>query len=167
MNHYETILIFQPELSDEALDQLIEALQERLKTGGAEIADIEHWGKRRLAYAVRRERYGHYVLIRHQAPTDLIRQFENHLKISEPILKFLTVRVEPGAVTPSELLKERERSGDGDAAEEAPAPPEAAPLQGEEETKPEPAGDGEPLESAEGSDVEAEEEEETEGKLEE
>ena len=94
MNHYETILIFQPELSDEALDQLIEAFQERLKTGGAEIAEIEHWGKRRLAYAVRRERYGHYVLIRYHAPTDLIRQFENHLKISEPVLKFLTVRVQ-------------------------------------------------------------------------
>lgn len=115
MNHYETIVIFDSELSEEDLESQAEALKDRFTAGGAEISDFEQWGKRRLAYDIRRQRYGYYILYRYKAPPPLVRQTEQSLNISEQVLKYLTVRCKPGEVTPPDLLRgERIREGDGD-----------------------------------------------------
>ena len=115
MNHYETIVIFDPDLSEEDLESQAEALKDKFTAGGAEISDFEQWGKRRLAYDIRRQRYGYYILYRYKAPPPLVRQTEQSLSISEQVLKYLTVRCKPGEVTPPDLLRgERIHEEDGD-----------------------------------------------------
>ncbi len=119
MTHYETILIFHPDLSDEELETHAEAVRDRLTAGGAEISDMERWGKRRLAYNIRRQRYGHYILYRYTAPAKVIRETESHLTISELVLKYLTVRCGSDETTPPEFLRgERGRAEEGEPAEE-------------------------------------------------
>ncbi len=119
MTCYESILIFHPDLSDEELEKEAEAVRERLTAGGAEISDLEHWGKRRLAYAVRRQRYGYYVLYRYTAPAKVIRETESRLAISELVLKYLTVCCKLGEVTSSDLLRgERGRSEESEPTAE-------------------------------------------------
>lgn len=117
MNHYETIVIFHPDLSEEDLEAQAETLKDRFTAGGAEISDFEHWGKRRLAYDIRRQRYGYYVLYRYTGPSPLIRQTEQNLSISEQVLKYLTTRCKPDEVTPPDLLRgDRTRGEDGEFA---------------------------------------------------
>ena len=119
MTHYETILIFHPDLSDEELETHAEAVRDRLTAGGAEISDMERWGKRRLAYNIRRQRYGHYILYRYTAPAKVIRETESHLTISELVLKYLTVRCGSDETTPPDFLRgERGRAEEGEPAEE-------------------------------------------------
>ena len=110
MTHYETILIFHPDLSDEELETHAEAVRDRLTAGGAEISDMERWGKRRLAYNIRRQRYGHYILYRYTAPAKVIRETESHLTISELVLKYLTVRCGSDETTPPDFLRGEETS---------------------------------------------------------
>ncbi|HJM42310.1 MAG: 30S ribosomal protein S6 [Nitrospinota bacterium] len=126
MTHYETILIFHPDLSDEEIETQAEAVRDRLTAGGAELSNLEHWGKRRLAYGIRRQRYGHYVLYRYTGPAKVIRETENHLTISEHVLKYLTVRCGADEATPPDLLRgERTHAEGGEAAEKtSPGAPE-------------------------------------------
>jgi small subunit ribosomal protein S6 len=143
MTHYETILIFHPDLSDEELDTHAEAVRDRLTAGGAEIKDMERWGKRRLAYNVRRQRYGHYVLYRYTAPAKVIRETESHLTISEFVLKYLTVRCGSDEKTPPDFLRgERGRTEEGEPTEEtSPRSPERThpPSESSDSEKPPPA----------------------------
>jgi small subunit ribosomal protein S6 len=130
MNHYETIVIFHPDLSEEDLEAQAEALKDRFTAGGAEISDFEHWGKRRLAYDIRRQRYGYYVLYRYTGPSPLIRQTEQNLSISEQVLKYLTVRCKPDEATPPDLLRsDRTRGEDGEFAGSEDSPGYRARLQ--------------------------------------
>ena len=126
MTCYESILIFHPDLSDEDLEKEAESVRERLTAGGAEISDLEHWGKRRLAYGIRRQRYGYYVLYRYTAPAKVIRETESRLAISELVLKYLTVCCKLGEVTPPDLLRgERGRTEESEpTAETRPRGPE-------------------------------------------
>ncbi|MFQ5911967.1 MAG: 30S ribosomal protein S6 [Nitrospinota bacterium] len=122
MSSYETVIIYHPDLSDEVVETATEGLRERLSAEGAEISDCEHWGKRRLAYAIRRQRYGYYVLFRYSAPPGLIHETERRLQLSEQVLKYFTVRCRPGQTTPPELLKgERARVEEPEAPERKPA----------------------------------------------
>ena len=124
MTHYETILIFHPDLSDEELETHAEAVRDRLTAGGAEISDMERWGKRRLAYNIRRQRYGHYILYRYTAPAKVIRETESHLTISELVLKYLTVRCGSDETTPPEFLRgERAEETSRRAPERTTRPP--------------------------------------------
>jgi ribosomal protein S6 len=60
------------------------------KEGGT-VAEVQKWGKKRLAYEVKKRREGHYVFLRLQAPVKALAELERHLNIAEPVLKFLTV----------------------------------------------------------------------------
>jgi small subunit ribosomal protein S6 len=121
MTIYETIIIFHPDLSEEDLEKQVETVRERFSGGSAEISACEDWGKRRLAYTIRRQRYGLYVLFRYSAPAETIRDVENRLNINEQVLKLLTVRCRPGVETPSDLLKSESRRAEGeDSSEHAP-----------------------------------------------
>lgn len=127
MGYYETVIIYRPDLPEEELERRVQDSRERLEGGGAQITDFEHWGKKRLTYKIRKERYGHYVLFRYHAPPDLLREVEGQLRINEQVLKFLTVRAKPGQATPPDLLKgERGRGEEGDSTGPRPESAEGA-----------------------------------------
>src|SRR5215510_4900483 len=92
---YEILVIFDPRPTDEDVAALLVKLQENLKTLGGEVSKAESWGKRRLAYDIRKQREGTYAVIECSAVPAVIKEFERQLGLNEQVLRFLSTRVPP------------------------------------------------------------------------
>jgi small subunit ribosomal protein S6 len=91
---YELMFIVRPDMTDEDLDKLISTLQSVVPTSGGNVVKVEKMGKRRLAYTVRRFHDGIYVLMIVEGGGAVIHELERRLRVTEPVIKFLTVRVD-------------------------------------------------------------------------
>src|SRR5579885_1448732 len=94
MRIYEELFIAKPDAPDEEVDQFIEQLQSQLTSAGATVDKVEKWGRRRLAYKVDKYREGNYVLIQFSASPDVVKELERRLRVSDIVIKFLTVRID-------------------------------------------------------------------------
>ena len=101
---YETIFISPPSLSEEAVEKVIGEVQDTLSSRGAEVIRIEKWGRKRLAYPIRKHDEGWYVLMHVKGSGDALQEVERRMRISENVIKYLTVRLDDvsGAVAASE-----------------------------------------------------------------
>jgi small subunit ribosomal protein S6 len=88
---YETMYILRPDLGDEAVDQAISRYQDMLKESGAEMLETQHRGKRRLAYEINRYREGIYIQMNYQAPGTAIAPMERAMRLSEEVIRYLTI----------------------------------------------------------------------------
>src|ERR1700683_1536072 len=91
---YEVMFIVRPDVADEDLDKLIAGLEQTVTSGGGKIRSTEQLGKRKLAYMVRKFNDGNYVLLTIDADGVLIAELERRLRVSEPVIKFITVRMD-------------------------------------------------------------------------
>ena len=91
---YELMFIVRPDMADEDLDKLISTLENQVTTTGGNVKSVERMGKRRLAYAVRRFQDGVYILLTVEGTGALIHELERRLRVTEPVIKFLTVRID-------------------------------------------------------------------------
>jgi small subunit ribosomal protein S6 len=94
MNIYETVLIVKPQLSDAEIGGLLDKTKKILATEGAEILNEDKWGRRKLAYPIDHSREGFYIYLKYQATPSVIGRFEAQLRITEPVLRSLTLRHE-------------------------------------------------------------------------
>ena len=94
MRNYEVALIAHPELNEEALAGLIERVKGWITASGGVVGEIDQMGRRRLAYAIRRQSEGQYVFVPAQLPPDAARELERNLRLTEPILRFMITLVE-------------------------------------------------------------------------
>lgn len=90
---YETLLILDPRPTDEEVAQLLAKLQDALKELGVTVQRVDNWGKRRLAYDIRKQREGTYVVLEVLAEPAALKEFERQLKLNEGVLRFLSTRV--------------------------------------------------------------------------
>jgi small subunit ribosomal protein S6 len=91
---YEIMFIVRPDVEEADLDKLIEGFSGNVTSGGGEVKSVEKMGRRRLAYTVRKFNDGFYVLLNVAAPGSLIGEIERRLRVSEPVIKFITVRMD-------------------------------------------------------------------------
>ena len=91
---YEIMFIVRPDVEEADLDKLIEGFQKNVTDGGGEIRSTEKMGRRRLAYTVRKFNDGFYVLLTVLAPGALMTEIERRLRVSEQVIKFITVRMD-------------------------------------------------------------------------
>jgi len=91
---YEVMFIVRPDVADEDLDKLIAGLEQTVTSGGGSVRSTEKLGKRKLAYQVRKFNDGNYVLLTIEAGGSLIAELERRLRVSEPVIKFITVRMD-------------------------------------------------------------------------
>ncbi len=92
---YELMFIVRPDMTDEDLDKLISTLESQVSsTAGGSVKSVERMGKRRLAYAVRNFGDGIYVLFTVEGSGAVVREVERRLRVTEPVIKFITVRVD-------------------------------------------------------------------------
>src|SRR5271167_3190971 len=91
---YEVMFIVRPDVLDEDLDKLIAGIETTITTGGGAIRSVEKLGRRKLAYTVRKFNDGNYVLLTVDADGKLIHELERRLRVSEPVIKFITVRMD-------------------------------------------------------------------------
>ena len=122
MRIYEELFIVKPDAPDEEVDQFVEQLRTQLTAGGATVDKIEKWGKRRLAYKVDKYREGNYVLFQFSAGPDTVKELERRLRVSDVVIKFLTVRIDETLKRLEKRKKERDKR-----AARRPAPPPSAP----------------------------------------
>lgn len=131
--YYETIFILRPTLNDQEISESIESYRNLLQREGAEILSEEDLGKKKLAYLIRNFQNGHYALFQYRSGADAVRELERTFKISEDILRYLTVRLNEKKVTfPDPAQAEEaarlpeEQPAEEPAAEPAPEPAEEA-----------------------------------------
>jgi small subunit ribosomal protein S6 len=91
---YEIMFIVRPDVEEADLDKLIEGFSANVTNGGGEIKSVEKMGRRRLAYTVRKFNDGFYVLLTIAAAGSLIAEIERRLRVSEQVIKFITVRMD-------------------------------------------------------------------------
>ena len=91
---YEVMFIVRPDVAEEDLDKLIAGLEQTVTNGGGSIRSAEKLGRRKLAYLVRKFNDGNYVLLTIDAGGALIAELERRLRVSEPVIKFITVRMD-------------------------------------------------------------------------
>lgn len=107
MREYELTYIIRPDIDDEAAAALNARVEQTITTNGGHVVKSDTWGKRRLAYPIRRYTEGTYILLRTELTDKAIREIDRQLKLSEDVIRHLLVRAEEPA-----------------EAAEVPAPPE-------------------------------------------
>lgn len=135
MRKYETFFIVDPDLPDETNAAIDSKVQSIVTANGGEVLVYTPWGKRKLAYPIRKRSRGLYVLMEYSGGADMVAELERNLRIDERVLKFITVKLEDRF----DPEKEKARLA---AAQAVPAPEEdegapAAALGEEEEEMPE------------------------------
>ncbi len=92
---YETVYIFDPALEDPAINEKLEKFHAQLtKDGKGSITNVAHWGKRTLAFPIKKKDSGHYVVAQFEAAAALLPEYERAVKLDEGVLRFLVVASE-------------------------------------------------------------------------
>jgi small subunit ribosomal protein S6 len=123
LRRYDTILIAHVDLSEDELSGLITRYGGIVTGQKGLLVKVERWGKRRLAYLIKKQARGFYILIDYAGESNVVNELERNLKIDDKILKFMTV-LKAEAVNPEVLLKEIE---DASKKDEKKATPEVIP----------------------------------------
>ena len=131
MRTYESIFIVHPEVIGDDQTALIDKYKTILSDQGADVLKLENWGTRTLAYQVKKQSKGCYVLVIFDAEPTVIAEFERRMRIDEKVIKFQTIILEGGYEAPPvvEAAPEEPPAEDAEvteAASEAPAEAEAA-----------------------------------------
>src|SRR5256885_16936170 len=86
-------MIVDPRPTDEEVTALLTQLGEQVKTLGAEVTKTDNWGKRRLAYDIRKQREGTYAVFEVSAEPSMMKEFERQVRLNEKLLRFVSTRV--------------------------------------------------------------------------
>ena len=125
---YEVMFIVRPDILDEDLDKLIAAMEATVTHGGGSIKSTEKLGRRKLAYMVRKFNDGNYVLLTIDADGKLIAELERRLRVTEPVIKYITVRMdeEEKRLAKIRAIRASRKKISAQPAATAPAPVEPA-----------------------------------------
>jgi small subunit ribosomal protein S6 len=122
MRIYEELFILRPDAPEEEIDQLIEQLTTMIAGQGGNVDKADKWGVRKLAYRVQKRNEGFYVLLQFTAQPQTVKELERRLRVTDQVMKFITVRVDEKQKKIDKRKKQREKR-----AARRPAPQVAAP----------------------------------------
>src|ERR1035437_6229621 len=91
---YEVMFIVRPDVTEEDADKLIAGFSDTVTKGGGVVKTVEKMGRRKLAYMVRKFNDGNYVLLTIEANGAVVLELERRLRVTEPVIKFITVRID-------------------------------------------------------------------------
>jgi small subunit ribosomal protein S6 len=91
---YETIFILNPDLTNDAIEQVASRFTEVITRLDGKLLKAENWGRRRLAYTVKKFPKGFYVYLRYLGYSDMVHELERNMRMLEPVIKYLTVKLE-------------------------------------------------------------------------
>ncbi|WP_024991719.1 30S ribosomal protein S6 [Hoylesella pleuritidis] len=107
MNHYETVFILTPVLSDEQMKETVAKFTKLLADNGAEIVNEEIWGLKKMAYAIEKKSTGFYNLLEFRAEPSVIKTLETGFRRDEKVIRFMTVKLDKYAVEYAEKRKSK------------------------------------------------------------
>lgn len=94
MANYESVLIARQDLGAAQVNTLVSDLSEVIKKEGGEVVKVDNWGLKNLAYRIKKNRKGHYVLLNIVAPSSAISEYERLIRLNEDIIRYMTVKVD-------------------------------------------------------------------------
>ncbi|WP_372751002.1 30S ribosomal protein S6 [Labilibaculum sp.] len=97
LNHYETVFIVTPVLSEAQVKEAVEKFKALITDNGGEMVNEENWGLRKLAYPIQKKSTGFYQLLQFDAPGDLIEKLELNYRRDEKVIRFLTFKLDKHA----------------------------------------------------------------------
>jgi len=98
LNHYETVFILTPVLSDEQVKEAVQKFKDYLQKEGVELVHEENWGLRKLAYKLKNKSTGFYQLFEYKLSPEAIKNFEIQLRRDERVMRFQTVKLDQFAI---------------------------------------------------------------------
>ena len=118
MRIYEELFIVRPDATDEEVDPVIEQLRNVITQSGGTIDKADKWGVRKLAYRVMKQTEGQYILLQFTANADIVKEIERRLRVSDVVMKFITVRIDEKM----KFFEKRRKAREARAARKPPAP---------------------------------------------
>lgn len=93
MNTYENIVIFDPSLNDEAIEQAVSSITSLIVNNGGEVLKIDKWGLRKLAYELNKRKQGIYILFLFKASPGFIKKLEEYYRLQDNVVKFMIIKL--------------------------------------------------------------------------
>lgn len=106
--NYESVVLINAALEDEQIEATISRILEVLTTNGGEIVEVDKWGRKRLAYPIKKAKSGYYLILRFKAPTQLITTLERNYRLDENIIRYITIALDKFAL--EAIAKQKESS---------------------------------------------------------
>lgn len=130
---YEVMYIVRPDVEDADMDKLIAGFEQTVTNGGGNVRSTEKLGRRKLAYTVRKFNDGNYILMTIDADGKLVAELERRLRVTEPVIKFITVRMDEeqkrlDKIKAIRATRKKVSAQPAAVTEEAPAAEAAAPV---------------------------------------
>ena len=94
MANYESVLIARQDLGASQVSSIVEDLSSVIKKQGGEVIRVDNWGLKNLAYRIKKNRKGHYVVLNIAAPASAIAEYERVMRVNEDIIRYMTIKVE-------------------------------------------------------------------------
>jgi small subunit ribosomal protein S6 len=138
MRVYEELFIVRPDAPEEEVDAYVGQVQELITNGKGSVEKVEKWGVRKLAYRVAKCTEGRYVLIQFSSSPELVREIERRMRVTDMVIKFITVRIDERLKKIEKRKKQREKR-----AARKPPPPAPPPAMPAEPAAPAPGMPGE------------------------
>jgi small subunit ribosomal protein S6 len=105
---YESAVLINAALDDEIIKSLIEKIKETITNNGGDLLEIEDWGRKRLAYQVKKSKIGYYAIFRFNSPPDIVPKLERNYQLDENVLRYLTVALSKDALEQIEIDKSQQ-----------------------------------------------------------
>lgn len=128
MKVYETTVVFDPGLEEARINEEVDRFSQSIGQAGGEVLEVQRWGKRKLAYMIRKRRDGAYVHVKHKSPPEHIAEMDRRFRMNESVLRYLTVlapKETPGAAEeakPAEAATQTATAGTEPVAVESSKP---------------------------------------------
>ncbi len=93
MRNYELVCVVQPDLDETALNGVVEKVKGWVTEAGGSVSKVEMWGKRKLAYLIRKQREGQYFLLNIELPAEATTALERNIRFLEPVMRYLLTAI--------------------------------------------------------------------------
>jgi small subunit ribosomal protein S6 len=120
---YEHVFLARQDLTPQQVEALVEQYKGVIEAGGGSVGRVENWGLKSLTYRIRKNRKAYYTLMDITAPAAAINEMERQQRLSEDVLRFMTIKVEKHEEGPSAMLQKRDRDDRGDRGDRGDRPP--------------------------------------------
>jgi small subunit ribosomal protein S6 len=94
LRDYEMVVILSPEIGDDVIGESLDRLSQNITSRGGEVVDVNHWGRRRLAYPIRRHLEGNYVVSQVKLDPTQVPDLESNLRIAEDVIRHMIIRTD-------------------------------------------------------------------------
>lgn len=104
---YEHVFVARQDISPQQAEDLARDFSSIIENNGGKIARAEYWGLRNLAYRVKNNRKGHYILLNIDAPSDAVKEMERNIRLNDDVIRNMTIRVEEIEEGSSAVMRSR------------------------------------------------------------